>query len=510
MGPRSIVNRRSKRRAQDPEKKKKKRMTMMTPSSRSRRRRIPLLLPTTTTTKTLTILAAALLLLLPGVSSTPPALPVNAQLVVRQIEQLGALSAAPAPAVTRVLYTERDVAARGFVKGLMTSAGLEVREDALGNIYGRLVGARPDLAPVVSGSHTDAIPHSGKYDGVVGILGAIEALRAIRASGLRLERSVDALMFTSEEPTRFGLSCIGSRAMCGRLDADHLDSLRDENGTAFLDALKSAGYARTTATTKDAVDAALVAKGDIHAFVELHIEQGPILERDGLDIGVVTAIAAPASATFDFTGNGGHAGALLMPYRRDAGLCAAELALSVEQWALGTGAIDTVATAGVVQISPGAVNSVPREAHVEVDVRDIDEARRDGVLGSIIKSAEVIAKKRGAEVTHRVINQDPPAPCADSVIDAVQSAADGLGLKSTRMVSRAYHDALFMAQIAPTGMIFIPCKDGVSHRPDEYSSPKEIEKGIRTLAAAMINLAGRVQNPSSGGSDSSSKDKQEL
>ena len=197
----------------------------------------------------------------------------------------------------------------------MTKAGLTVREDAIGNIYGRLEGEDSSLAPVVSGSHTDAIPQSGKYDGVLGVLGAVEALKAIKESGVRVRRSVEALMFTSEEPTRFGLSCIGSRAMCGRLDASTLDSLSDSNGTSFLDACHSAGYGKKMSTA-EILKASFIPKGDIHAFVELHIEQGPLLEAEELDIGVVTAIAAPASLAIDLQGNGGHAGALLMPYRK--------------------------------------------------------------------------------------------------------------------------------------------------------------------------------------------------
>ena len=386
---------------------------------------------------------------------------------------------------------------------MMTDAGLTVREDAVGNIFGRLEGEDDTLAPVVSGSHTDAIPQSGKYDGVLGVLGAIEALKAIKRSGFKPKRPLEALMFTSEEPTRFGLSCIGSRAMCGRLEASKLDSLRDSNGTSFLDAARSANYGEGL-STQEMLDRAFVPKGGIHAFVELHIEQGPLLEQKELQVGVVTAIAAPASVTMDFKGNGGHAGALLMPYRKDAGLVAAELALSVEGAALGTKVIDTVATMGVLEVYPGAVNSVPRQAHVEIDVRDIDEQRRDSVLDDIISFAQQIAKRRDVEMEYKVINQDPPAPCAAHVVDAVQEAADDLGLSSMKMVSRAYHDALFMAQIAPTGMIFIPCKGGVSHRPDEFSKPEDMVNGIKALALTMAKLAN------ASGMDDETCDEKEL
>jgi ureidoglycolate amidohydrolase len=434
-------------------------------------------------------------------SSLSDRISVQPEAIARQIEELGDLSDTTPPAITRIIYSENDVRARDYVKGLMAKAGLTVREDAIGNIYGRLDGEDASLAPVLSGSHTDAIPLSGKYDGVLGVLGAVEALKAIKDSGVKLRRSVEALMFTSEEPTRFGLSCIGSRAMCGRLEESTLDSLTDSNGTSFLDACHSADYGKDLSTA-EILKASFVRKGDIHAFVELHIEQGPLLEADELDIGVVTAIAAPASLSIDLQGNGGHAGALLMPYRKDAGLAASEIALAVEASALDTGLIDTVATTGVMKISPGAVNSVPRQAHVGIDVRDIDEERRDAVLNRIIREAEAISNRRDVGMTYKVLNQDPPAPCADHVVDAVQSSANELGFSSMKMVSRAYHDALFMAQIAPTGMIFIPCRDGVSHRPDEYSSPKDMVNGIKTLALTMAKLAEPIGIDEEAGSDS--------
>ncbi len=267
-------------------------------------------------------LAVALLcvLLRPAAAAalTAADLHVDPATVAAQIEALGELSDTTPPAITRVLYSENDVRAREYVKSLMREAGLAVREDAVGNIYGRLEGRDPSLPAVVSGSHTDAIPHSGKYDGVLGVLGAIEALRAVKQSGHVPERSLEALMFASEEPTRFGLSCIGSRAMCGRLDATYLDSLRDTNGTTFLQAARAAGYGSAAMATEDMLADAFVPKGAIHAFVELHIEQGPLLEEKKLDVGVVTAIAAPAAVAIDFKGNGGHAGQSLTDQTTEA------------------------------------------------------------------------------------------------------------------------------------------------------------------------------------------------
>jgi ureidoglycolate amidohydrolase len=223
--------------------------------------------------------------------------------------------------------------------------------------------------------------------------------------------------------------------------------------------------------------------------VELHIEQGPLLEQDGLPLGIVTAIAAPASLRLWIEGEGGHAGAVLMPQRRDAFCTAAEIVLAEEAAAKATGAIDTVATAGVCDVFPGAINSIPSRVRLELDIRDIDEARRDGVLAAVDRACEEVAARRGVTVRQEMINKDAPAVCDALVVDALSRAAEKNGLGYRKMVSRAYHDSLFMSRIAPTAMLFIPCRGGVSHRPDEYAAPEAIASGAQVLADALALLA---------------------
>ncbi len=399
-----------------------------------------------------------------------------------EIEHLAQFSDAPAPAVTRVLWTKTDLDGRAYLRELYDEAGLQTRTDALGNTFARWVGSEPDLPPVATGSHVDAIPHSGKFDGVLGVLGGLEAIRALQKSGFKPRRSIELIQFTSEEPTRFGLGCLGSRALCGARSPDDLRALTDADGISLEDARYNAGFDGDLQNVRLSADA-------YHAFVELHIEQGPELEKSGVPIGVVTAIAAPAALRVEITGVGGHAGATLMPGRRDALLAAAELALAVEKAALATGSKDTVATTGLFNVHPNAVNSVPSRVQIEIDVRDINGERRDSVIEAIRLAARGIEATRGVTINLETLNADPPAQCASLVVDAIENACAEIEAPSQKMVSRAYHDSLFMARLCPIGMIFIPSKGGISHRPDEYSAPTDIARGADVLARTLAQLS---------------------
>ncbi len=401
---------------------------------------------------------------------------------VDPISQLAAISDAPPPAVTRVVFTDSDRRARALLTRLCDEAGLSVRADAVGNTFARWTGREPTLTAVATGSHIDAIPNAGAYDGTVGVLGGLDAIRRLRLGGFVPRRSIELIIFTAEEPTRFGIGCLGSRLLAGALDESAGQRLTDADGRSLDEVRTEAGYTGPLSSVRLAPEA-------YHAFVELHIEQGPLLEQRQLDIGAVVAIAAPASLRVNIDGVGGHAGAVLMPDRHDALLAGAEIALAVERAALATGAIDTVATTGVCQVVPGAVNSVPSRVVLEVDVRDIDAARRDAALTAIRQASEAIASRRGVTVTITPINADPPATCAPHIVDLITASCDQRGLRYERMISRAYHDSLFMSRLAPTAMIFIPCRGGVSHRPDEYASPEQIVKGTTVLADTLAGLS---------------------
>jgi N-carbamoyl-L-amino-acid hydrolase len=407
---------------------------------------------------------------------------INPVRLQSEIDSLALITEATPPVVTRVLFSESDVRGRAFVKNLCREAGLTLREDAVGNIFARWEGADKNLPAVATGSHIDAIPNAGKYDGVVGVLGAIEAIRALQAAGFQPKRSIELIIFTAEEPTRFGIGCLGSRLMGGVLSPKRAAALRDRDG-------KDLEFWRQQGGCTGTLDSVKLPKDCYAAFVELHIEQGPVLEAENIDIGVVEKIAAPSTLRLQLTGVGGHAGGTLMPGRRDALLAGAEIALAVEKAATTSGSPDTVGTTGVFRIEPGAVNSIPCRAWLEIDLRDTLVKTRDAALQQIEAAVKEICTRRKIEFTMERLNLDPPAICDAKLVETAVGIAHKLNFSVKKMISRAYHDSLFMAQVCPMTMIFIPCFKGYSHRPDEFSSPQQIEKGVRVLAEMFAGIA---------------------
>jgi len=402
--------------------------------------------------------------------------------IMDELLALGRITQAEPPVVTRIVFSEADMRARAYVRRLCTDAGLSVHEDAVGNTFFRWTGSDTSLAPVGTGSHIDAIPNAGLYDGCVGVLGGLEAIRVLQSLGFRPRRSVELVLFTAEEPTRFGIGCLGSRMLAGALSPAQAQTLRDGDGHTLDELRGDAGFRGT-------LESVALERGRFHQFLELHIEQGPQLEQQGVDVGLVTHIAAPASMRILVEGEGGHAGARLMPGRKDALAAAAELILFLETAAKRSGAIDTVGTVGVCDVFPGAVNSIPSRVRLETDIRDIDGARRDRILESLRSACSKVEQERGVAIRTELVNADPPATCDEEILSALESSARAAGRTSIRMVSRAYHDSLFMARIAPVAMLFIPCRGGVSHRPDEYASPEAIGTGVHVLARTLATLA---------------------
>ena len=408
-------------------------------------------------------------------------LEVDKHRLMSEIEELALISDAEAPAVTRIVFTSTDLRARAWFRTRCKEAGLAIREDAIGNISARWNGQDPYAAAVATGSHIDAIPNAGKYDGVVGVLGGLEAIRALRQSGFIPKRSIELILFTSEEPTRFGIGCLGSRLLSGSLSPAAAKNLTDKDGASIEQVRRAAGFQGELETVK-------LPAGHYEAFVELHIEQGPLLEHKQIPLGIVSKIAAPSSFRISIEGAGGHAGGVLMTDRRDALCAASELILAIEHQAKSSGSADTVATVGICEVFPGAVNSIPSRVHLSVDIRDTDLHRRDSLISAVDASCHAIAAKRGVAIRQELVNADAPGDCAAKIAETLSESCRKHGLGFLTMVSRAYHDSLFMSRIGPVGMLFIPCRNGYSHRPDEYASPEDIARGTLVLAETLASL----------------------
>jgi hydantoinase/carbamoylase family amidase len=383
--------------------------------------------------------------------------------------------------ITREVFTPTYERSVEFVSGLMRDVGLDVRRDAFGNLYGRLEGTDPSLPAVRTGSHVDTTLNAGRYDGVVGVLGAIEAVGPLRDRGLR--RAVEIVAFAGEEP-RFASGCIGSRAVMGELSRADLDRLVDRDGVSLAQALAGAGF------DPDAIDTALWDPASVHAFVELHIEQGIVLESSGEGIGVVTAIAAPHDLRITLRGAADHAGATPMALRRDALAGAAEAMVELEQLAIGSPSGTTVGTVGVMRVRPGAINVVPGEVEFDVDVRDSDAQARQTVVDGLLAAVGELATRRGLAAVVDEIVRDEPGTCAPFILEAADAACASLGITGRHMISGAYHDALILSRRIPVGMLFVPSAGGISHHPDEYTGPEDIERGAAVLGEVLATLAG--------------------
>jgi hydantoinase/carbamoylase family amidase len=400
-----------------------------------------------------------------------------------QIEELAGYNDDPAAGgITREVYTPTYARALDWVAQRMGDAGLQTRLDAFGNLWGRWTGTEPEAPRVLTGSHDDTTLNAGTSDGVVGVLGAIDAVRRLREARFTPRRGIEVVAFAGEEP-RFGTGCIGSRAIVGQLGPDDLERLRDRDGVSLAQALDAAGF-----PPQRVPDAVLDPSG-VHAFVELHIEQGAVLERGGEQIGVVTAIAAPHDLRLIVRGEAAHSGATPMALRHDALAGAAELMLVLERLARESPSGTTVGTVGVIRAYPGAINVVPGEVQLDIDIRDSDLAARETVVAELLEAAQAIADTRGLSVDVEPIVLDTPVACAPEVIVASTDACRELGLTHRAMTSGAYHDAMVMAAKVPVGMIFVPSRGGVSHHPDEYTPPEQVDDGARVLAGVLRRLS---------------------
>lgn len=400
------------------------------------------------------------------------------------LQTLAQFDSAPEQAgTTRVLFSDEENEARSYIKDLMQQTGMTVQEDAIGNIFGTLAGNDPDAAPVWSGSHIDTVINAGMYDGMAGVIGAIEACRMIRASGEAHQRPITVVVFASEEPTRFGTGCIGSRAMAGHLSLEQTKELYDDNGISLYSELERLGY------TKLDYNAVRKHKGDVFASVELHIEQAPVLEQLGIPIGLVTGICAPTYIHVTLKGEQKHAGSTPMNARHDVVPAAADIILQLEHLARAYGNTHTVATVGKIQVFPNASNVIAGEIRFTIDIRDISEETKQELTTNICNYIQVVAKLRHLDAKYSVDTDDLPQMSDPNVLHVLEDTCQSLQIPYHKMTSGAYHDSLLVAEFAPMAMIFVPSKDGISHDPAEYTSIEEIACGVDVLANALLRLA---------------------
>ena len=397
---------------------------------------------------------------------------------------------------TRRVFSPLDQQCREWVAQQMAAAGLDVRIDAAANVIGTRKGLARASA-VVSGSHTDTVQGGGRFDGIIGVLGAIEVARCLEDSRAELARDFVVVDFLGEEPNDFGLSCVGSRAIAGSLDAEHLE-LKNAAGASLADALAAVGGDPAQ------IETARWEQGSAHSFVELHIEQGPVLEQAGVAIGVVSGIVGIRRLLATFEGRPDHAGTTPMRLRHDALCGASEAILAIERLAGGTGTAGGlpsesggVATAGRIKVRPGALNVVPSESQLWAEVRSQDEAWLDDFAGELDATVAETARRRGLEIELRWLSRERPVLTSHSVSDLIKDTAKSLGFESMRIPSGAGHDAAHMARLSPVGMIFVPSRDGRSHCPEEWTDIEQIGKGVAVLAETIVRLCAQPDPSSS-------------
>jgi len=384
---------------------------------------------------------------------------------------------------SRLVFGEAEWGAVEYVTGLMREADLAVRTDAFGNVIGRLEGREPGASVVATGSHVDTVPEGGNFDGVVGVIAGLGALMRLKARGL-LRHPVEAMVFRGEESARFSIHTMGSKVMAGIASVEAWRKLQDHGGTTLAQALAARGL------DLERIPEAVRRPDEFKAFVEMHIEQGPVLEEAGIPIGVVEAIAGPVRLKISVEGTASHSGTTPMGKRRDALVSAAQVVLAVQDEAAKRAERRIVGTVGVMKVHPGAMNVVPGRVEMWVDIRGIDAEDVAATARAVREAAARIADREGTRIRLETLSTDTPVPMDSDVIQTIEAACRRVGVAYRRMPSGAGHDAMNMAKLAPAGMIFIPCRRGVSHNPDEYAAPEDILTGIDVLTETLAALAG--------------------
>ena len=406
---------------------------------------------------------------------------IQRERLVKDFEAMAQLTA-PGEGINRLAFTDADWAGRQYIIDRMTDAGLSVEIDDFGNVIGYKIGKKPDLPVVMVGSHTDSVPNGGNYDGVVGVLSAIEVIRSMIDDGYEPDHTIAVVDFMCEESGRFGNATLGSKAMRGELTVQDLHRLVDKQGISLYEALKGRNL------NPDGIET-MAYKRPVKSFTEIHIEQGKVLEHEQKTIGIVTGIAAPERFYVTVRGNADHSGATPMNLRHDALCGASKIILGIEEIASMQEEPPVVGTVGVVEVTPGAMNVIPGTVKLGVDIRSISKAARNSVVTLVKEFIDITAGKRGLSYTIETIAQDHPVEMHPTMIREIEEAVKSVGVEYMTMPSGAGHDAMHWAEVVPTGMVFIPCRDGISHNPAEFAEMDDIITGAAVLDKVLRKLS---------------------
>ncbi|MCS7206513.1 MAG: Zn-dependent hydrolase [Dehalococcoidia bacterium] len=379
---------------------------------------------------------------------------------------------------TRLAFSAEDRQARQWVVEQMQALGLTVRIDPAANIIGRREGQQPHLPVLMTGSHIDTVRAGGRFDGMVGVVGALEVVRLFNRGGIRTRHPLEVVVFTCEEPTAYGFSPFGSRAMAGQLDIAQVHTATFPDGRRLVDLLRGIGG------DPDRLAEARLDPARVLCHLELHIEQGAVMERQGLQVGVVTAIAAPCRAVARFRGRADHAGATPMDERADALCAAAELVLCVER--LARSYAEMVGTVGFLQVHPNMVNVIPGRVDMHLEVRSTSAEDLTLARTSLEKEIHAIGRRRGVETEFAWTHCDEPVTIPPRVRQRLEQACQETGVRWAPIVSRASHDSARLAAVIPVGMLFVPSRNGLSHCPEEWTDYDHVAVGVSVLARALL------------------------
>ncbi|WP_138420591.1 M20 family metallo-hydrolase [Aquibacillus sediminis] len=406
---------------------------------------------------------------------------INHNRLHNHIQELSKIGKVGETGVYRLAHSELDVKAIYQVKEWMEAAGLQTRIDNFGNLIGRLEGNNPDKPVFMIGSHIDSQPYGGRFDGTVGSLGALEVVQTLKEQQVQIQHPIEVICFADEEGTRFNKGTFGSRGITGQLVDGELERT-DEQRITRRQALLDMGC------NPDQLDKDVYPEGSIEAFIEVHIEQGPVLEKQDVPVGIVSGISGPVWLTVTMEGHAGHAGSVPMDQRQDALVGASEVISGFRSIVSQDPNADTVGTIGNIQVFPNSRNVIPEKVAFTIDLRDIDVSRREDYEQQFKQLLDEVAERHNLTYQVQEDMRSNPKYCADWIKDVMKQESEKLGLQAPTLMSGPFHDALVLSNVCDYGMIFVRCKDGLSHHPDEYANEHDISKGVELLYQTVYQI----------------------